>query len=85
MNETAQSSDDLRRKVARLSAIVSLIAVVIMGALTVGLRPIGVGRNSITTVADTTTSSIPPSTPPVNSASPIVKASPFPGGDWPNG
>jgi hypothetical protein len=71
--------------VARLFAIASLIALVIMAALTVGALRVGAARNSIITVTDTTTSSTPSSTPAVNSAAPLVTASAFQGGDWPNG
>jgi hypothetical protein len=85
MNATPQSSDVLRRRVARLSAIASLIALVVMAALTVGALRVGAARNSIITVADTTTSSTPSSIPPVNSAAPLVTAGPFQGGDWLNG
>ena len=85
MSEKPQSSDDLGRLVARLFAIASVIALVILGALTAGARSIGAPGKSMIMVADTTTLSTPPSTPPVNSAAPSVKASPFQGGDWPNG
>jgi hypothetical protein len=72
------------RGLARLSATIGLAALAILGALPVVSGPIGATDNS-STVADTVTSSAPPSTPTIPSAAPSIKATPFQGGDWPNG
>ena len=63
--------------------VVAATAVAIMFLVTIAANSSGPLRSSISIVADTSTETTPPSTPAVPSARPLLKSTPFKGGDWP--
>jgi hypothetical protein len=65
-------------------AVAGMGALVTMALLTGAINDQSGATNGPMIVADTTTSTTPPSTPTAASAAPTLKASPFQGGDWPS-
>ena len=75
--------NSIQLPVKKVSVVVAAGAVAVMGVVTIAMSSsAGSGGNS-SVVADTSVETTPPSAPAVPSAKPLLKSTPFKGGDWP--
>jgi hypothetical protein len=80
----ANGSTNGRRIVTILLPGLAVAALATMGAISLESGSVGVGHApAIVADSNTVTSAVPPSTPAIAKAGPVVKPTTFAGGDWP--